>query len=247
MSSQCRTCSKLHLLKFRSSCVEKPFILRSGYISRCGQSHEAWMMSFTKIFELKRQISQIPLGPCSSHCYEKVWGIFPLYWTGLVCGNDFIVPRLGGVSFYCSQVWGEKLQLQSGQNTSGSIHGALSDPVCLYALPNSLLRFLLRTQEQPGGTSRDSGFTGYSLTSLLSQWWYLAHHSVDMHPDILLPSSRLPGPSIPALPCSPCPPLWTHSSLIPLQVQTLHVETKASWRKSLQVCQTCCLPDWSSV
>lgn len=61
-----------------------------------------------KYLSLKRQISQTSLEPCCSYCCEYVQGRFPLYWTGLVSGNYFIVPRLGGVSFYCSQVWGKK-------------------------------------------------------------------------------------------------------------------------------------------
>lgn len=85
-----------------------------------------------KYLSLKRQISQISLGLCCSHCCEYVRGRFPLYWTGLVCGNDFIVPRQGGVSFYCSQAWGEKCQLQPGWNRPGSIQCTLSEPVCVY-------------------------------------------------------------------------------------------------------------------
>lgn len=142
-----------------------------------------------KYLNLKRQVSQTSLGLCCSHCCECLWGRFPLYWRGLLCGNDFIVPRLGGVSFYCSQVWGKKLQLQPGRNRAGSIQCALSKPVCLWGLPGSLPRFLLGPQKQLGGTPRGSGFTGcsFDICFFLGADWFSTHLSVDVQPDILPP------------------------------------------------------------
>lgn len=212
----------------------------------------AWC-NLPKYLSLKGQISQTSLGLCCSYCCDYAQGRFPLYWTGAVFGNYFVAPRLGGVSFYCSQEWGESLQLQLVWNRSGSIQCALSMPVCL---PGSLPRFLLGPQQQPGGTIRGSGFTGYSfeISFFSGADLFGTHHAVDGQPHSLLLSlgflapAFLPFPEAPAhlseltaacVLCGEC--------LIPLQVQIPHVGTKASWRKSLHSCQRCCLPEWSSV
>lgn len=63
----------------------------------------------------------------------------------------------------------------------------------------------------------------------------LSHFQVSVHPTTLPPGL--------------CAVQWmTMMEDCPIShVQTLHIETKTSWRQSLQAYQTCCLPNWSSV
>lgn len=135
-------------------------------------------------------------------CTEQVWSVemtllFP-NWVERIS----IVLKCEVRSFSCSMA------------EAGSIQCALSKPVCLWAMPGSLPRFLLEPQKHLGGTPRGSSFTGCSFdVSFFSDYLFGTYYSVDVQPDILLPSTRIPGPSIPALPWRLCPPQWDHSSL----------------------------------